>query len=59
MNSFKPTFILPKSMLDYEKATKALEEYIEKNSFISKRLTDWNPDEPYPVHRALSGFLFW
>lgn len=58
MNTFKPTFILPKSMLDYEKATKALEEYIEKIPLYQKRLTDWNPDEPYPVHRALSGFLF-
>jgi len=58
MNSFKPTFILPKSMLDYEKATKALEEYIEKIPLYQKRLTDWNPHEPYPVHRALSGFLF-
>lgn len=55
---FKPSFILPESREDFANASKALDEYLDKTSLYKERLSAWDPQKPYPLSRAFTGFLF-
>ena len=55
---FKPSFILPESRKDFANASKALDEYLDKTSLYKERLSAWDPQKPYPLSRAFTGFLF-
>lgn len=58
LDSYNPDFLLSQSEEDFEKAKGALSEHLLKTPAYQKRLSEWNPDEPYPLHRAFSGFIF-
>lgn len=57
-SGFKPNFLLPESEKSLAQAQEALEEYLSKVPAYKERLTQWDPLAPYPLHRALTGFLF-
>ena len=56
-SDFQPTFLLPESGKSLDQARSALNEYLLKVPLYKDRLTLWNPEEPYPLHRAFTGFL--
>ena len=56
-SGFQPTFLLPESGKSLDQARTALNEYLSKVPLYKERLTLWNPEQPYPLHRALTGFL--
>lgn len=58
LDSFRPSFLLEKSKVDFSRAKSALKEYLTEVPLYKERLLNWNPSDPYPFHRALSGFLF-
>ncbi|MDA0343098.1 MAG: phosphate ABC transporter permease subunit PstC [Verrucomicrobia bacterium] len=57
LNRYNPNFILPESDKDFTKVKTALTEYLSTVPLYEQRLSEWNPAEPYPLHRAFSGFL--
>ncbi len=57
LNRFKPSFLLAKSVKDFSQAKTALSEYLASVPLYEERLTEWDPTQPYPLHRAFSGFL--
>lgn len=57
LNRFKPSFLLAESAKDFSQAKTALSEYLASVPLYKKRLTEWEPAQPYPLHRAFSGFL--
>ena len=57
LNRFKPSFLLAKSVKDFSQAKTALSEYLASVPLYEERLTKWDPAQPYPLHRAFSGFL--
>ena len=57
LNRFKPSFLLAESAKDFSQAKTALSEYLASVPLYEKRLTEWEPAQPYPLHRAFSGFL--
>ena len=57
LNRFKPSFLLAKSVKDFSQAKTALSEYLASVPLYQERLTEWDPTQPYPLHRAFSGFL--
>jgi len=57
ISGFQPTFLLPESGKSLDQARAALNEYLSKVPLYKERLTLWNPEKPYPLHRALTGFL--
>lgn len=57
LNRFKPSFLLAKSAKDFSQAKTALSEYLASVPLYEERLTEWDPTQPYPLHRAFSGFL--
>lgn len=57
LNRFKPSFLLAESAKDFSQAKTALSEYLASVALYEKRLTEWEPAQPYPLHRAFSGFL--
>jgi phosphate transport system permease protein len=57
LNRFKPSFLLAESAKDFSQAKTALSEYLASVPLYEKRLTEWDPAQPYPIHRAFSGFL--
>jgi phosphate transport system permease protein len=57
LNRFKPSFLLAESAKDFSQAKTALSEYLASVPLYEKRLTEWQPAQPYPLHRAFSGFL--
>jgi len=57
LNRYSPNFILPESDKDFTKVKTALTEYLSTVPLYEQRLSEWNPAEPYPLHRAFSGFL--
>ena len=48
---------MPESGKSLDQARAAINEYLSKVPLYKERLTLWNPEEPYPLHRALTGFL--
>jgi len=57
LNRFKPSFLLAESAKDFSQAKTALSEYLAFVPLYEKRLNEWDPAQPYPLHRAFSGFL--
>ena len=57
LNRFKPSFLLAKSVKDFSQAKTALSEYLGSVPLYEERLTEWDPTQPYPLHRAFSGFF--
>ena len=57
LNRYNPNFLLPESDKDFTKVKTALTEYLSTVPLYEQRLSEWNPAEPYPLHRAFSGFL--
>jgi phosphate transport system permease protein len=57
LNRFKPSFLLAESAKDFSQVKTALSEYLASVPLYEKRLTEWDPAQPYPLHRAFSGFL--
>jgi phosphate transport system permease protein len=57
LNRFKPSFLLAESSKDFSQVKTALSEYLASVPLYEKRLTEWEPAQPYPLHRAFTGFL--
>ena len=57
LNRYNPNFLLPESDKDFTKVKTALTEYLSTVPLYEERLTKWDPAQPYPLHRAFSGFL--
>ena len=57
LTDYKPSFLLSKSRADFKKAKNALSEYLANVQLYNERLTNWDPNQEYPLHRAFSGFL--
>ena len=56
-SGFQPTFLLPESGKSLDQARTALNEYLSKVPLYKERLTLWNPEQPYPLHRASHWFF--
>ena len=57
LKSYKPSFLIQESSMDFQKAQSALVEYLNSAVLYQERLTDWDSTTPYPINRAFSSFL--